>query len=193
MKSVWALYERTDFNRGNDYDYENYSTSCKVFENFDKAKSAMKNLLKGYASDDRFLFDGNGNIKEMLGQTDLYYRGASDDESIEDRNTFKYTEDLLRKLCMSEITKDDIDGIKSFYVTNYMYDAEIKATDNEITLLMKDDDDGAFNGVLPYIHTNMFVMDDENIDYFFYLEDRFQPRREYYSNLYIDLKKVVVE
>ena len=194
MKSVWVLYERTDFNRGNTYDYENYTTSCRTFENFNNAKSAMKNLLRDYATDDQFIFDGEGNIKELIGEIDMYYSDDEDDEEmLEDRANFKYAEALLKKLCLSEISEDDVENIKEFYVTNYMFDAEFKVIDNEITLLMKDDDDGSCNGITPYVHTNMFVMDDENRDYFFYIEDAFKMYSEFTSHLFIDLKKVDIE
>ena len=36
MMKVWALYERTYFNRGNVL-YKGWNTSCRVFENFEMA------------------------------------------------------------------------------------------------------------------------------------------------------------
>ena len=193
MKTVWVLYERSDLDQNSEYDHENYSTSCRVFENFETARTAMQKLLKEYATDDNSLFDGQGNIKNLAGQCEKYYSEEDDDEEmLEDRKKFEFVDYLLNKLCLAEITQDDIDSIEEIYVTNYMYDAEI-TTDNGITLLIKPDDDGPFNGVYPYIHTNMFIMDDENKDYFFYVEDSFEMPCNYVSNLYINLKKVEIE
>lgn len=177
MKEVWVLYERSDLNRGGEWDYQNYATSGRAFGDFETAKKAMRDLVKRYATENSSMFDGKGNIKEFAD---------------EDKDMFEYPCSLLKKLCLGELDKADIENAEEFFVTNYMFAAEI-SVDNGFTLLIRGDDDGPFNGVNPYVHTNMFVMDDETKDYFFYLEDMFNMYRDFTSHLFIDLKKVAAE
>lgn len=188
MKSVWVLYERSDLDRNSEFDYENYATDCRVFEKFEDAKNAMKKLIRDYATEKNSLFDGNGCFCEFSGEIDEYY----DDPEEKDAELFRTVEKLLRKLCLDELSEDDIADITELYVNNYMYSAEITTADG-IVLLMKGEDDGPFNGIDPYVHTNIFDMDNEDNNYFFYVEDRFKMYARFISHLYIDLKKVNIE
>lgn len=183
MKELWVLYERSNHDRGGEWDYQNYATNCRAFGDFETAKKAMQDLIKRYATEDNSMFDGEGNIKEFVDQ--VYY----DDE---EKDMFEYVGSLLKKLCLGELEKADIENTKGFFVTNYVFAAEI-CVDNGVTLLMRGDDDGPCNGIDPYVHTNMFIMDDETKDYFFYLKDQFNMDSDFISHLIVDLKKVTIE
>lgn len=190
MKELWVLYERSDIDRGGEWDYQNYRTSCRVFQDFGVAKKAMKELIKSYALNENSMFDGNGCIKNY--DYESYY---SDDfmwpDMKEEKELFASIKELLKKLCTDELQKSELEEITDCFVTNYMYAAEITTTD-EIVLLIRGDDDGPCNGINPYVHTNIFEMDNEKKDYFFYLEDMF-TEDDFASHLFIDLKKVEVE
>lgn len=184
MKDVWVLYERSDLARGGEWDYQNYATACRAFADFDTAKQAMRDTIKRYATEKSSMFDGEGNLNELLDQ--YYY---DDDE----RDTFTYVGELLRKLCLNELDDATAKAIKPLFCTTFLFAAEITTDNGEPVLLMRGDDDGPCNGVNPYVHTNLFSMNDDTKDYYFYVEDMFRMDSDFSSHLFLDLKKVSVE
>ena len=180
MMKVWALYERTYFNRGNVL-YKGWNTSCRVFENFEMAAKEMRLLLKNYATKKNAMFNGRGGM--------VYFDAYDCDNVFLDVRKFlksfltdpdfpASTKDIPR------IAKDDDDH----------FDCYVSCSCNKNELLIHEGEDATLTECEPYIHTNAFFVDNPDKDYFFYASDLFDS--EQYglaSRIYIDLKAVDIE
>ncbi len=205
MKNVWVLTKRADFD-GENYDNGHIAGmkyKMKVFESFESAMAAMRDLIRKYATEKNSIFDGNGRLKNYDYKS--YYKHCGNDEFMkEDLAIFELAERIFSRFCLGTLEKKDIDEIYEMKrkfgmekndmleATTYMYRVAFagKKTPN---LIMTGDDDGPINGIDPYIFINSLDMNDENRDYCFYIVDRFKYKEGISPALFIDLIKTTIE
>jgi hypothetical protein len=191
MKEVWVMYERSDLERkkGN-YDWQNYDTQCRVFNDFNVAKKAFLDRIAWYGMQESSLFDGDGTLNNI--DIDDYLDQLSyDDESEKVQAFFRNVIKAFRQLCRGH--EIDITLLEEGKASSWSYDVDVyREADGNPVLSITPQYDGPINCINPYIHTNAFVMNNEDKDYNFYIEDMFKEI-SFVSHLFIDLKKVMVE
>ncbi len=180
MKKTWVLSVRTSLpevcDRMSDLDAKIYA-----FDSFDAAKSAARKIMKGLAYSENAMFDGDGNLVQLMNYTDDCWDPSEDGEEWDDALTKEKlitVREAIRKIFMGVDAVPDIEeGDFTDYMIAYCYkNGEIR---------FYGDDDGPCNGYDPVIRTNMFSMEEEK-DYFLYIDDMF-GQDEATSELYIDL------
>ena len=191
MKEVWVMYERSDLERekGN-YDWQNYDTQCRVFNDFNTAKKAFLDRIAWYGMQESSLFDGDGTLNNI--DIDDYLDQLSyDDEAEKVQAFFRNVIKAFRQLCRGQ--KIDVKLLDDGNANSWSYDVDVyREADSNPVLSITPQYDGPINCINPYIHTNAFVMNNEDKDYYFYIEDMFKEIK-FVSHLFMDLKKVMVE
>lgn len=191
MKEVWVMYERSDLERkkGN-YDWQNYDTQCRVFNDFNVAKKAFLDRIAWYGMQESSLFDGDGTLNN-IDMDDYLNQLSYDDESEKVQAFFRNVIKAFRQLCRGQ--EIDITLLDDGKANSWSYDVDVyREADGNPVLSITPQYDGPINCINPYIHTNAFVMNNEDKDYNFYIEDMFKEI-SFVSHLFIDLKKVMVE
>lgn len=184
MREVWVLTERTDFDRGGKYDFQNYENGCWVFYKFEDAVKAMRNRMKTLATSENSMFDGKGHIKE--------FNAYIDRQPDEDVGRMPSVSDLLATLFVDEDTWFESADLPKIDWTNYMFVCKLN-TNKNAELLIRGDADGPSNDVNPYIHINTFTMNDPKKKYYCHIEDQFDWDQHFTSHLFLDLQRVVIE
>lgn len=183
MKEIWVLNVKTSLPNAC-CEPSQLKTCVFAYESFEKARDAMRKLIKEYAFSKNSMFDGEGNIIYLKKYLDDMY----DEEYIDDGETL----DKVRLGYVCDCLKDafsgkNIDfGMQSEYCTDWMI--AIESFDGDV--YFKGEDDGPCNGYAPNIATNIFSMNEEK-DYFLYIDDMLG--QDISSELYIDLKKTELE
>lgn len=183
MEKAWVLSIRTSLpevqhNKGE------LKTTFYVFDSFEEAKSAFRNVVKEYAFNENTMFDGAGNIKYLkkyFEELDMPEEPAEDWEYpfMEIRGEVsKVYNCIYEALAGKNVTTGDIPEYSTDYLT------AIKK--HEDMVMIVGEDDGPYNGYNPFIKTNIFNMGEEK-DYYLYIDDMLG--QDYSSELYIDLKK----
>jgi hypothetical protein len=191
MKEVWVMYERSDLERkkGN-YDWQNYDTQFRVFNDFNVAKKAFLDRIAWYGMQESSLFDGDGTLNN-IDMDDYLDQLSYDDESEKVQAFFRNVIKAFRQLCRGQ--EIDITLLDDGKANSWSYDVDVyREADGNPVLSITPQYDGPINCINPYIHTNAFVMNNEDKDYNFYIEDMFKEI-SFVSHLFIDLKKVMVE
>lgn len=178
---VWVLSVKTSLPEVS-YGIENLKSTVTCYDTFEKARDAMRKILKEYAFSENEMFDGEGNI-------------ISFDDYISDLDDDVY-EGCLKKEEMTKIQnalKNALSGKDTILDI-----AEGKYTDLFVTEVISDnsirifgDSEGPINGCDPVLFTNIFSMEEER-DYYLYIDDMFYDT-EASSELYVDLKKAKIE
>ena len=184
MNNIWVLTAKTHFG-GGDFINDGWKTTCRAFSNFDVAKKEMRLLIKKYATEENPMFDGNGRIALFNDFADNYgYEHGF--EEIQNFLELLFTNENFPKSSTDILTiSEDDEGYNDFYIS---------CKCDETELLIHEGEEATMTELEPYIHTNAFMMDDSEKDYFIYISDLFSV--EQYgcpSRIYIDLKKVCIE
>ena len=192
MKELWVLSERTDFERGGEWDYQNYRSKSYAFASFESAKTAMRKRIVELAKEEGSMFYG-GTIDIVFddddnnGPLDLQYLldGMANDEN------FSIPKDKCDYLFDTYgISSVDADFEEEGW-TDWLYGFGIVPSD-EPELICHGYDDGPCNGINPYVYINCFVMNNPDKKYSFHIEDGFSDN-VFTSRLYIDLEKVCLD
>ena len=191
MKELWVLTERSDFERGGKYDYQNYRSSVRAFDSFEAAKKAMRMRICEIAAEDTSMFvDGKIPIKPWDECTAEYDLADIINNVLADP---EFTLDPKSKMLFTEkygVSTIDADFDKEGY-TNYMYGFGL-TDEEEPQLICHGHDDGPCNGINPYVYINCFNMNDPDKRYSFHIEDMFEEK-DFMNHLFIDLEKVILE
>ncbi|MBQ1186090.1 MAG: hypothetical protein IIX54_00170 [Clostridia bacterium] len=184
MNSIWVLTAKIHFREG-DFINDGWESYCRAFSDFNSAKREMRLLIKKYATDENDMFDGNGKI--------TLFQDFADDYGYE--HGFEDIQNFLQAFFTNENFPETTDNILEISEDDEDYnDCYIACKCDKNELLIHEGEDATMTELEPYIHTNAFMMDDSDKDYFVYISDLFS--REQYgcpSRIYIDLKKVCIE
>lgn len=63
MSKTWVLTVQTNIEENGESRFNEYTKKQRVFTDFEKAKAAMQDIIKSYATQSNELFDGDGNLK----------------------------------------------------------------------------------------------------------------------------------
>ena len=182
---VWVLSIRTSLpkvcNTSNDI-----KLSVLSFESFQKANETMRSKIKEFAFSKNSMFNGNGYIKHL----NNYCKELKEYEEDETGEPGELTYKVL--LSVQEGLKTAFSGVDAkFKIKNRRYsDYMIGVSVKKDSIQVYGTEDGPMNGYEPVLSTNIISMDIEQ-DYYLYIDDAFG--QDVSSELYIDLKKIVVE
>ena len=184
MNNIWVLTLKTHLG-GGEFINDGWETSCRAFSDFNTAKKEMRLLLKKYATEENAMFDGNGKITLF----DEFAESYGYDHGFEDVQSF------LQSFFTNENFPESANDVLQILEDDEDYnDCYIFCKCDENGLLIHEGEEAIMTELEPYIHTNAFIMDDSEKDYFFYISDLFS--REQYgcpSRIYIDLQKAEIE
>ncbi len=222
MKELWVLTERSDFERGGKYDYQNYRSSVRAFDSFEAAKKAMRRRISEIALEDNSMFV-NGKIpiepwNDCTAELDLANIINAEDNSMFVRGKFpiKPWDECTAELDLADIINNVLADpeftldpkSKRLFTEKYgvsSIDADFDkegytnymygfglTDEEEPQLICHGHDDGPCNGINPYVYINCFNMSDPDKKYSFHIIDLFEEK-DFTSHLFIDLEKAILE
>ena len=183
MKDIWVLSIKTSL-PGVCESHRTLKCEISAFENFEGARAAFREIIKGYAFSKNTMFDGKGNI--LLFSQYIEEMNAEDFED-EDVSTYEVFHTINQALTAMIAGKNVALDIPDGFYSDYCIAVDV--ADGAIIFI--GDDDGPYNGYDPILQTNAFSMEKEQ-DYYLYVDDAF-GQDDASSELYIDLKKVVLK
>lgn len=183
MKDLWVLSIRTSLpetcNRHSDL-----KSSFAVFDSFEKACSALHKELHKLAFSHNAMFDGEGRLVNLK---KYWLYDEDEDDECENDVLNKQVLDQLQEILLAVFNGTTANS--SLAPGNYTdWMIEVELTEDAVRVFGVDD--GPCNGYDPVVATNMLSMQEEN-DYYLYINDAL-GQDDYSSELYIDLKKVVL-
>lgn len=222
MKELWVLTERSIFERGWKYDYQNYRSSVRAFASFDAAKKAMRSRISEIAAEDNSMFvcgkipieplDGysaENDLANIINAEDnsMFVRGKIPIKPWDECTAEYDLADIINNvLADPEFTLDP--KSKRLFTEKYgvsSIDADFDKEgytnymygfgltyEEEPQLICHGHDDGPCNGINPYVYINCFNMTDPDKKYSFHIIDLFEEK-DFTSHLFIDLEKAILE
>ena len=192
MKEIWVLTIKTSLPKVCD-SYEDLKMTVRVFDTYEKARSAFRAELKTLAFSENAMFNGKGQITQLKEELRHYAISEADIKLPETENAPKLLSNerltqLHNALTEAIAGRDTQVGIPSGHYTDATYySAQVKPD----YLHLYGDFEGPACGIMQVIHTNIFTMAEEK-DYFLYIDD-YLGQKVSSSELYMDLNKVLVE
>lgn len=182
MNYVWVLSVKTSL-PNTCASHADLPLTTTVYDSFEKARAALRELLKGYAFSKNSMFDGDGRLPHFQKFIKNCFSEKEHDlkETRLSKEKLEYISDTLRRIFAGEDVHLALaKGAYADYLT-----CSARCDENFFSML--GDFGGPFNGTNPRIQTNMFSMKQEQ-HYFLYLDDMF-GQDDYSSELYIDLTR----
>ena len=169
---------------------EDLKVTSSVFETFEDAKRSLRATLKELAFTPNAMFDGNGYL-DVFSSYINYEEDCLDGEDLEEDESFETDEISIGFLkALHEALRSVFSGetVKLPFLDQEYEDLFLKATVSNGKILLKGYGEGLWNGIDPYLDTNMFDMTEEK-NYHLYIDDFFGGPwdQEASSELYIDL------
>lgn len=194
MKEIWILSVRTSL-PNTCWDKSDLIESVESFDSFEKARTKLREVVKGFAFSENAMFDSQGSLINF----EAYIEDMDEDEEENCANNngiepgyitkqfYLLLTEKLKKVFAGEDVKFDLPKGKYF-------DCFISTHIGDGTLKMNGYDDGPINGIDPRIKTNIIDMTNEK-DYYLYIDDFFGGLwgQECSAELYIDLKRTEME
>lgn len=187
MSKVWVLSVKTSLPNVCEGPL-NLTLTTSAYDSFEKARAALRKLLKGYAFTKNSMFDGDGHLTyfmEFIGDCLTAEEGFG--EGYLAQEDLEYVADSLRAAFAGEDV--DFEMAEDHYDDGCYLTAEADYEAGSFTLV--GDYEGPCNGINPTIHTNIFSMKEEK-DYYLYLDNLF-GQDDCSSELYVDLTGCEVE
>lgn len=185
MKDIWVLSVKTSL-PDTCYSSADIETAFFALDSFEKGRDTFRKMIHDFAFSKNSMFDGEGNIIYLKKYLDDAWEPDEDDDVVEDFLTKSKLEEIYYSIKAIFEGKDcDVSGFDQKY-----FDGMIAIDFQNGIMSICGEDDGPINGYLPDIATNAFSMKEEK-DYYLYVDDCF-GQDDFTSELYIDLKKVVI-
>lgn len=185
MNEIWVLTVRTSLPKvcesANDL-----KLTVSAYDNFEKARAAMRAAIKELAFAKNAMFNGAGQIKLLKRYIKENMDEPGEGEDLDGVLTPKILTDVQDALKKAFSGEDAAHGIKCGKYTDWMIAVNVKKD----SIRFCGDDDGPCNGVNPALSTNIFSMEKEQ-DYYLYINDQL-GQDDCSSELYIDLKHTTV-
>ena len=187
MSKIWILSVKTSLPNVCEGPLD-LTLTTSAYDSFEKARDALRRVVKGYAFSENSMFDGDGRLTYFMefieGCLSEEEEGDLDDNYLS-RERLGYTADCLRSALAGE------DVLFSLPEEQYDDNCYLSAECGEGCLSIVGDFEGPCNGINPTIRTNIFSMKEEK-DYYLYLDDLF-GQDDCSSELYVDLTCCEVE
>ena len=192
MKEIWVLTIKTSLPE-TCASYDDLKMTVMAFDTYEKARTAFREKLNTLAFSVNSMFNGKGQITELIDHLRNYALSEAEIEISETEDEPKclskerFTQ-LHSALTEAFAGRDTQVGIPSGHYTDSVYlSAQVKPN----YLHLYGDFEGPECGITQAIHTNIFTMAEEK-DYFLYIDDYFGQDSNS-SELYMDLTKVSVD
>ena len=181
MSKVWVLSVKTSLPRTCE-NYVDLTATTTAYDSFEKARDALRRVVKGYAFSENSMFDGDGHLTYFMEFIeDCLTAEEGFDEGYLAQEDLEYVADSLRAAFAGEDV--DFEMAEDHYDDGCYLSAEADYEAGSFTLV--GDYEGPCNGIEPVFKTNIFSMKEEK-DYYLYLNDRF-GQDDCSSELYVDL------
>lgn len=169
------------------YGEEDLVTSSVFFDDFGRARAALRAELRELAFSRNEMFDGYGNIIYM--EKYMIMIMLEDDEIGDDLLQGWFSGETAMTVlkvfsCILEGKDVDFDFVCGSY-----FNQDIEVEINKHTIGIHGTGEGKVNGYDPQVDTNLLSMQEEK-DYYLYINDWFGQWADASSELYIDLEKI---
>ena len=191
MNEIWVLSVKTSLPNVR-HDEEMLKTDFYAFSSFEKAREALRKLLKDFAFSNNSMFDGEGNMTYLKTYLDEIKEYEDENEELSE------DDDWLNSLIAGKLLQMFHQIFRGEDCTvklspGVCLDAMILLEITEEAISCVGTGEGQFNGYSPLIMTNMLCMQEEK-DYYLYLDDMLGANAtDASSELYMDLKKIVIQ
>lgn len=189
MRTIWTLTVKTSLPDTCETK-DDLHTTAETFETFEKAKRRMREVIKELAFSENAMFDGGymTNFSQYIDDHKEY-----EEEEDEEPSTW-LTAAFLEKLhkVLHEVFSGRDEELP-FPVGKYC-DMFLCTDISSDGLLLQGYDDGPWNGINPFVKTNIFDMTEEK-NYWLYIDDLFGGcwGQACSAELYVDLIKTELE
>ena len=147
-----------------------------AFESIDDALIKARNILSEYGLQNKYMFDGKGNIKSINKYIKDSLNTFSDDKTI--CNNIKRLLEIVNNIVLNKAEPS----------TNASYnDGLVKAYYRNDKLDITSTEEGCYNGYQPEIHTNIINNNEYNHLYFYIKDDFGEDYSNNINELYIDV------
>lgn len=183
MSKIWILSVKTSLPNVCESPLD-LTLTTSAYDSFEKARNALRRVVKGYAFSENSMFDGDGRLTYFQEQIQDSLSEAEEEdlgETYLSRERLTFMSECLRAALAGEDV--DFELAEDHYDDGCYFSATADYEAGSFSLV--GDYEGPCNGINPIIHTNIFSMKEEK-DYYLYLDDLF-GQDDCSSELYIDL------
>ena len=206
-KSIWVMYERSDIDQGNEYEFQNYQSNSWAFTDFETARKAMRNRIAELSAGENALFDEPGEMPDLKKYVKEMIDSVLIDEGDEERadalrefyktlRTFltdpgfpKAKEDLNACLELFHVETIDTDFEKEGWQDGWSIGFGITNAEQPELICRYLGAEAVMNCITPYIYINCFIMNDPDRKYSFHIQNGFKDL-DYTSSVFLELEKV---
>ena len=182
MNEIWVVSVKTSLPTVH-YNEDPLKTDFYGYSSFEKARAALRKILKDYAFSENAMFDGKGN---MIYMKQYIEESLDTDELGAGHLNLKIGKEMLGIFAQIFRGEDCVTNLKPDIYSNGFVIFEL----SEASIDCIGTGAGPINGSDPIIRTNMLSMQEEK-EYYLYLDDLFgDDTQDASAELQIDLKKI---